>query len=86
MTTQKAEKGEGGGISAIWIIPLLALALGAYMVVHTWMTEGPEITITFKTAEGLVAGKTKVKYRDVDMGLVEEVKLSDDLEKVVAKE
>ena len=55
------------------------------MVVHTWMTEGPDITITFKTAEGLVAGKTKVKYRDVDMGLVEEVRLSDDLEKVVAK-
>jgi paraquat-inducible protein B len=85
VTTQRAEKDQGGGISAIWIIPLLALALGAYMVVYTWMTEGPEITITFNTAEGLVAGKTKVKYRDVDMGLVEEVRLTDDLEKVVAK-
>ena len=85
MTTQKAEKGEGGGISAIWIIPLLALALGAYMVVHTWMTEGPEITVTFATAEGLTAGKTKVKYKNVDMGLVQEVTLSEDLERVVAK-
>ena len=85
MTTQKAEKGEGGGISAIWIIPLLALALGAYMVIHTWMTEGPEISVTFSTAEGLTAGKTKVKYKNVDMGVVEEVTLSDDLERVVAK-
>jgi paraquat-inducible protein B len=85
VTIQEADTDQGGRISAIWIIPLLALALGAYMVVHTWMTEGPDINITFKTAEGLVAGKTKVKYRDVDMGLVEEVTLSDDLEKVVAK-
>jgi paraquat-inducible protein B len=85
VTIQEADTDQGGRISAIWIIPLLALALGAYMVVHTWMTEGPDINITFKTAEGLVAGKTKVKYRDVDMGLVEEVRLSDDLEKVVAK-
>ena len=93
MTTSKAEKDKGGGISAIWIIPLLALALGAYMVVHTWMTEGPEITVTFEdgqqgpldTAEGLTAGKTKVKYKNVDMGLVQEVTLSEDLERVVAK-
>jgi paraquat-inducible protein B len=85
VTTQEAEVGQRGGISAIWIIPLLALALGAYMVVYTWMTEGPEITITFKTAEGLEAGKTKVKYRNVTLGVVEEVKLSNDLEKVVAK-
>jgi paraquat-inducible protein B len=85
VTTREAEVGQRGRISAIWIIPLLALALGAYMVVYTWMTEGPEINITFKTAEGLEAGKTKIKYRDVDMGLVEEVRLSDDLAKVVAR-
>ena len=59
VTTEKAEKGQGGGISAIWIIPLLALALGAYMVVHTWMTEGPEITITFATAEGSLRAKPR---------------------------
>ncbi len=85
MTTSKAEKDKGGGISAVWIIPLLALAMGGYMVVHTWMTEGPEITVTFPTAEGLTAGKTKVKYKNVDMGLVQEVTLSEDLERVVAK-
>ena len=85
MTTQQAEISQGRKLSGIWIIPLLAVLLGGYMVVHTWMTEGPEVEIAFKTAEGLAAGKTKVKYRNVDMGLVEEVRLSDNLENVIAK-
>ena len=58
MATEQADINTGRSISAIWFIPLLALALGAYMVVHTWMTEGPEIEITFNTASGLEQGKT----------------------------
>jgi paraquat-inducible protein B len=85
VTTEQAEVSQGRKISSIWFIPLLALALGAYMVVHNWMTEGPEIEIAFKTATGLAQGKTKVKYRNVDMGLVEEVRLNDDFDGVIAK-
>ena len=84
MTTQQAEISQGRKLSGIWIIPILAILLGGYMVVHTWMTEGPEVEIAFKTAEGLSAGKTKVKYRNVDMGLVEEVRLNENLEGVIA--
>ena len=50
MTTEQAEISQGRRISGIWFIPLLALVLGLYMVVHNWMTEGPEIEIAFKTA------------------------------------
>ncbi len=85
MTTAQPEVKEGGGFNAIWIIPIVALVLGIYMVVHTWMTEGPEITIAFDTAQGLTAGKTKIKYRNVEMGLVTEVFLTDDFEGVKAK-
>ena len=85
MTTPQAEVKERRGFNAIWIIPLVALLLGIYMVIHTWMTEGPEITIAFDTADGLVAGKTKIKYRKVEMGLVTEVFLTDDFEGVKAK-
>jgi paraquat-inducible protein B len=85
VTTEQAEVSQGRKISSIWFIPLLALALGVYMVVHNWMTEGPEIEIAFKTATGLAQGKTKVKYRNVDMGLVEEVRLNDDFDGVIAK-
>ena len=84
MTTQQAEINQGRKLSGIWIIPILALVLGIYMVVHSYLTEGPSIDIAFKTADGLTAGKTKIKYRNVVMGLVEEVRLNDDLDGVIA--
>ena len=84
MTTAQPEIKEGRQFNTIWIIPLVALVLGIYMVIHTFMTEGPDITIAFKTAEGLTAGKTKIKYRNVQMGLVTEVELTEDYEGVIA--
>ncbi len=82
MQPAEAEISRGRGFNPVWIIPLVALLLGVYMVVHAWMNEGPEVTILFTTAEGLEAGKTRVNYRNVEMGLVTEVNLTDDLEKV----
>ena len=55
------------------------------MVLHNWLSQGPDIEISFKTADGLEEGKTKIKYRNVDMGLVKEVRLNDDLDGIVAK-
>ena len=84
MATDKANVHQSRRLSGIWFIPLLALVLGMYMVIHTWLTEGPDIEITFATAEGLEQGKTKVKYRNVDMGQVERIRLDDDFNSVVA--
>lgn len=84
MTTKQAEIKRGRNISGVWIIPLLALVLGIYMVVHNLMTEGPEIEIAFKTAAGLEEGKTKVKYRNVNMGTVEKVQLNENFDGVIA--
>lgn len=85
MTTEQAKISQGRKFSGVWIIPILALVLGAYMVVHNYLTEGPTIEIAFKTAGGLAQGKTKIKYRNVDMGLVEEVRLNDEFDGVIAK-
>ncbi|MBV1959632.1 MAG: intermembrane transport protein PqiB [Pseudomonadales bacterium] len=63
----------------IWIIPLTALLIGLYMVIHTFMTEGPTITLNFATAEGLIKGKTKVRMLNVDIGVVENVVLKQDM-------
>jgi len=82
--TENAEIESGFRLSAVWIIPLLALLLGAFLVVQAWMTEGPEIEIYFETASGLEEGKTKIKYRNVDIGVVEEVRLNDDFKGVIA--
>jgi paraquat-inducible protein B len=69
--------------SAIWLIPLVAVALGAYLVWLNWSQQGPTITITFQSASGLEAGKTPVKYKDVEVGLVEDIKLSEDLSHIL---
>ena len=83
MTEAKAEVSARKRISAIWIVPIVALVLGIWMVVYTIQNRGPEITIVFTTAEGLEAGKTKVKIRNVEIGLVGSVGLGDDLQSVV---
>ncbi len=85
MTTAQAEISKGRKFSGIWLIPLLALVLGIFMVVQKWMNEGPDIEIAFKTADGLEQGKTKVKYRNVDMGVVEKVRLNEAFDGVIAK-
>jgi paraquat-inducible protein B len=74
---------ESRGFSLIWLIPVIAAVIGAWLAYTTITEQGPEITITFKTAEGLEAGKTKIKYRDVEVGLVEHVKISEDRTHIV---
>lgn len=70
-------------LNPIWFVPIVALALGIWMVIYTIQSRGPEITISFSTAEGLEAGKTKLKLRNVDVGMVDTAKLGDDLESVI---
>ena len=83
MADARAEVRPKRGISPIWIVPIIAVAIGVYMVVWTIQRQGPEVTIVFNTAEGLEAGKTRIKLRDVEVGLVESVALGEDLESVV---
>ena len=71
------------GISIVWIIPIVAALIGAWVAYKTVSEVGPTIFISFEDAEGLVAGKTKIKYKDVDVGLVTGVDLEDDLKHVL---
>ncbi|MFZ4700698.1 MAG: intermembrane transport protein PqiB [Candidatus Methylumidiphilus sp.] len=71
------------GLSVIWLIPLVALLIGGWLAYKTLSEQGPTITITFKQPGSLEAGKTKIKYKDVEVGVVETVKLSDDLSNVI---
>jgi paraquat-inducible protein B len=64
--------------SIVWVVPLVALLIGGWLAFKAISEKGPTITITFKTAEGLEAGKTKFKYKDVDVGQVESITLSED--------
>lgn len=68
----------------IMIIPIVSLLVGVWMVVHSKLEEGPTVTISFATADGIEAGKTKVQMLNVAVGLVEDVALNDDASGVVA--
>ncbi|NOR23721.1 MAG: MCE family protein, partial [Desulforhopalus sp.] len=67
------------GFSIIWVVPILALIIGGWLAYKAMSEKGPILTINFENAEGLVAGKTKVKYKDVEIGVVSVIDLLDDL-------
>jgi len=70
-------------LSVVWIIPIVAALVGLGIAIQQILSQGPTITIVFKKAEGVEAGKTLVKYKDVNIGRVETVKLSKDFTRVV---
>ncbi|WP_158516047.1 intermembrane transport protein PqiB [Syntrophotalea acetylenivorans] len=79
----QAEVRTKQGFSIVWLIPLIALAIGGWLAFKAITEHGPLISIHFTTAEGLEAGKTKIKYKDVVIGEVEEIKLSEKLDGVI---
>ena len=73
------------GAALIWIVPALAAAIGLALVIGNWLQAGPAITISFLSAEGLVAGRTPVKYKSVVIGKVSSILLSGDRSHVLVK-
>jgi paraquat-inducible protein B len=69
--------------SIIWVVPIIALLIGGWLTFKAMTEKGPEITISFETAEGLEAGKTKIKFKDVEVGKVTEITLNEDRSGVV---
>jgi len=69
--------------SLVWLLPVLAVAIGGWLLFKTLSERGPTITITFPSAAGLSAGKTKVKYKDVEIGTVTDIDVSPDLSHVI---
>src|SRR5439155_25639201 len=68
----------------VWLVPAVALVIGGWLAISHWLERGTQIVISFRTAEGLQAGKTKIKYKDIDIGLVTEISLAPDLSGVIA--
>ncbi len=68
--------------SLIWLIPVLTAILGGWLIVHTFSDRGPLVTITFRTADGIEIEKTRIKYKSLNIGVVEGVSFSPDFSKV----
>jgi paraquat-inducible protein B len=75
---------SGRSLPLVWLVPAVALAIGAWLAVSHWLERGTTIIISFRTAEGLQAGKTKIKYKDIDIGQITEINLAPDLSGVIA--
>ncbi len=68
----------------VWLVPLVAVLLAGWLVAQSVLQRGPTITISFATGEGIEAGKTKIKFKNVDVGVIRSLTLSDDHKTVLA--
>jgi paraquat-inducible protein B len=71
--------------NVIWLIPLVAALIAAYLAWRAISQEGPTITISFATADGLTVGQTKIRHKAVDLGTVKRITLSKDMSHVVVQ-
>lgn len=69
----------------VWVVPLIALAVGAWMIVREFRNRGPLITIEFPQGAGIEAGKTPLEFNGVPVGTVTRVELKQDLSAVVVE-
>ncbi len=67
----------------VWLLPAVAAIIGLGFAWQAWREHGPTITISFKTAEGIDPGKTRISYKNVDIGVVKSIALSKDASRVV---
>lgn len=70
-------------VSRIWLIPLLVIIVGGWMVYYQWKNQGPLITIELHSAAGIEVNKTPIKVKDLDIGQVKKITLKPDLDGVL---
>ncbi len=81
----KAEVQNLKQLSTIWLVPIVAVMIGIWMLFQYVSSQGPEVTLMLKTAEGIEVGKTEIKSLNVKVGVITDVKLSDDYSYIIAK-
>jgi paraquat-inducible protein B len=72
-------------LSLVWIVPIVTVLVGLSLLLTHWLQAGPKVVIEFRTAEGLEAGKTQVRYKEVVIGRVDAVSLSPDRDHVTVE-
>lgn len=80
----RAKESKVRQLSPVWLIPIIAALIGCWMLYSYFSQLGTEIQLHLKTAEGIEVGKTFLKSRNVNVGVIESIKLSDDYSAIVA--
>ncbi|AJJ01475.1 mce related family protein [Yersinia pseudotuberculosis] len=68
--------------SPFWLLPFIALLITGWLIYNNWQERGTEITIDFQSTAGIVAGRTPIRYQGVDVGLVQSIRLDDNLRNI----
>jgi len=69
--------------SLVWLVPLVTALVGGWLILRTLTDQAPVATIQFQTAAGIVAGKTKIKYKSVDIGIVDNIAFAEDFSNII---
>ncbi len=85
LTPTRAVTRRSRHVPVIWAIPLLAIAIGGWLAWDTLSKRGPTITISFVSAEGLQAGQSQLKFKDIVLGTVQSLTLTPDHTRVLVK-
>ncbi len=70
-------------IAYIWLLPVIALLVGVWLVWRSLLDIGPTITVEFENGEGIVANQTPVKHKGITVGIVRELHVKDDMSGVL---
>ena len=69
--------------SFVWIVPLIVVLVGSWLTYKTLAEKGSSISLAFRTAEGIEAGKTKIRYKNIEIGIVSNIRFSEDFSHVL---
>jgi paraquat-inducible protein B len=78
-------RSKWGRLPLVWVLPIVVVLAGGFVVVHERLAQGITVTIRFLNAEGLEANKTKIRYKNVEIGEVSDIHVSKDRKEVVVK-
>ncbi|PKH26921.1 MCE family protein [Enterobacterales bacterium CwR94] len=81
-TPTKAQVRNKRKISPFWLLPLVALLIAGWLLWTNWQERGATITIDFASADGIVPGRTPIRYQGVEVGTVQGISLSDNLQSI----
>ncbi len=70
-------------IPLIWLVPAITVLIALWLAWDTWSKQGPTITITFDSGNGLQPGQSQLRYKDIPMGTVKSMEVSPDYSKVI---
>jgi paraquat-inducible protein B len=67
----------------VWILPVVVVLAGGFVVIHEKLAEGVTVQIRFHNADGLEANKTRIRYKDVEIGVVSDIRVAENRKEVI---